>query len=89
MKRSTDRFLTTHVGSRIRRPEVVELTAARTSGQAIDEDALTSTLRVAVADVVNQQVQPGIDVTSDGDFGAKPYAAGSARDTSEHLRLRR
>jgi len=69
MKRSTDRFLTTHVGSLIRPPEVVELTAAKTSGQAIDDDALTSTLGVAVADVVKRQAQTGIDVISDGEFG--------------------
>jgi 5-methyltetrahydropteroyltriglutamate--homocysteine methyltransferase len=69
MKRSTDRFLTTHVGSLIRPPAVVELTAAKTSGQSIDESLLTSTLATAVADIVTQQHQVGIDVISDGEFG--------------------
>src|ERR1051326_4538675 len=69
MKRSTNRFLTTHVGSLIRPPDVVELTAAKTGGQPVDEEVLTSTLAAAVTDVVNQQRRSGIDVISDGEFG--------------------
>lgn len=69
MKRSSVGFVTTHVGSLIRPPEVVELTAARTSGERVDESLLTSTLAAAVADVVELQHVTGIDVISDGEFG--------------------
>jgi 5-methyltetrahydropteroyltriglutamate--homocysteine methyltransferase len=69
MKRSSARYLTTHVGSLIRPPDVVELTAARTSGQPIDEAVLTATLAGAVSEVVGKQAQLGIDVISDGEFG--------------------
>ena len=37
MHRSTDRILTTHVGSLIRPPEVVELTRGRPLGKAYSE----------------------------------------------------
>jgi len=38
MKRSTDRILTTHVGSLIRPPKLLEFIRARQGGQAYDED---------------------------------------------------
>jgi 5-methyltetrahydropteroyltriglutamate--homocysteine methyltransferase len=63
MKRSTDRFLTTFAGSLIRPPEVLALTPDT------DEGTRTATLRAAVADVVRKQVEVGIDVVSDGEFG--------------------
>jgi 5-methyltetrahydropteroyltriglutamate--homocysteine methyltransferase len=69
MKRSSERYLTTHVGSLIRPPDVVELTAAKTSGQAVDEAVLDATLENAVRQVVSMQAQVGIDVISDGEFG--------------------
>ena len=39
MKRSTDRILTTHVGSLIRPPELLEHLRAKQLGQAYDADA--------------------------------------------------
>ncbi len=60
MKRSTDRILTTHAGSMIRPPEVLAL------GPDTDEPTTTATLRNAVAAVVRQQAELGIDVISDG-----------------------
>jgi 5-methyltetrahydropteroyltriglutamate--homocysteine methyltransferase len=69
MKRSTDRILTTHTGSLIRPPQILEFARARQSGQPVDDQAFDRTLRDAVADVVQRQAQAGIDVPNDGEFG--------------------
>jgi 5-methyltetrahydropteroyltriglutamate--homocysteine methyltransferase len=69
MKRSTERFLTTHVGSLIRPPELLEFIRARQGGKPYDEAAYARCLKEAVAKVVRQQAEVGIDVVSDGEFG--------------------
>jgi 5-methyltetrahydropteroyltriglutamate--homocysteine methyltransferase len=69
MKRSTDRILTTHVGSLIRPPGLQELLRAKQAGKPYDESAYARCLKDAVADVVRQQADVGIDVVSDGEFG--------------------
>src|SRR3569833_2003454 len=61
----TDRIRTTHVG-RIQRPELI--TAALVAGRAPDA-AFSQKLRDAVVDVVRQQVEAGIDIPNDGEFG--------------------
>ena len=69
MKRSSKRILTSHVGSLIRPPEVLEHLRARQSGGAFDDAAFARTLKTAVAQVVQQQADVGIDIPSDGEFG--------------------
>jgi 5-methyltetrahydropteroyltriglutamate--homocysteine methyltransferase len=69
MKRSTDRILTTHTGSLIRPPQLLEFARARQSGQTIDEAAHDAALKAAVAEVVQQQVKAGVDIPNDGEFG--------------------
>jgi 5-methyltetrahydropteroyltriglutamate--homocysteine methyltransferase len=69
MKHSTDRILTTHVGSLIRPPELRELIRAKQSGQSYDEEVYQKCLRHSVADVVRRQAEAGVDVVSDGEFG--------------------
>ena len=69
MKRSTDRILTTHVGSLIRPPELQAYLRARDSGEDIDETGHAECLRNSVAGIVRQQAETGIDVISDGEFG--------------------
>src|SRR5262245_17366621 len=69
MKRSTDRILTSHVGSLIRPPKLLEFIRARQSGQAYDEDGYQACLTESVAEVVRQQADAGLDVVSDGEFG--------------------
>ena len=64
MKRSTDRILTTHVGSLPRPNDLVELYR----NDAPDQNLLPR-LRSSVADVVRQQVRSGIDIVNDGEFG--------------------
>lgn len=69
MKRSTDRILTTHVGSLIRPPELQEFLRAVQGGKPYDEKAYQKCLTDTVAAVVKQQADTGIDVPSDGEFG--------------------
>ncbi len=69
MKHSTDRILTTHVGSLIRPPELQDFLRAKQGGKPYDEKAYQACLSQSVADVVKRQAQAGIDVVSDGEFG--------------------
>ncbi len=69
MKRSTNRILTTHVGSLIRPSKLLEFVRARKSGETFDEQAYNQCLTDSVAEVVRQQAQAGIDIVNDGEFG--------------------
>jgi 5-methyltetrahydropteroyltriglutamate--homocysteine methyltransferase len=69
MKRSTDRILTTHVGSLIRPPALREFLAAKEAGKPFDEAAYAKCLKECVAEVVRKQADIGLDVVSDGEFG--------------------
>ncbi|HEX3505827.1 MAG TPA: cobalamin-independent methionine synthase II family protein [Xanthobacteraceae bacterium] len=69
MKRSTDRILTTHVGSLIRPAELQEFLRAKQAGKPYDEAAYQACLKGTVADVVREQAEVGVDVVSDGEFG--------------------
>ena len=69
MKRSDDRILVSHVGSLIRPKPLRTMIAAKLAKQPLDEDAYRQCLTGAVADVVQEQVDIGIDSVSDGEFG--------------------
>ena len=69
MKRSTDRILTTHVGSLIRPPALQEFLRAKQAGKPYDKAAYDKCLTASVAEVVHKQAEVGIDVVSDGEFG--------------------
>jgi 5-methyltetrahydropteroyltriglutamate--homocysteine methyltransferase len=69
MKRSTERVLTTHVGSLVRPQPLQEFLRAKQAGKPIDQKAYDKCLTDAVADVVREQVEAGVDVVSDGEFG--------------------
>ena len=62
MKHSTDRILTTHVGSLIRPPALQEFLRAKQGGKPYDEKAYQACLTSTVAEVVKRQAQAGIDV---------------------------
>lgn len=73
MKRSTDRILTTHVGSLIRPKDLLDHTTAAKE----HPDQLTryeNTLHRATADVVRCQVEAGIDVVNDGEYAKSSWA---------------
>jgi 5-methyltetrahydropteroyltriglutamate--homocysteine methyltransferase len=69
MKRSTERVLTTHVGSLVRPQPLQEFLRAKQAGKPIDQKAYDKCLTDAVADIVREQAQAGVDVVSDGEFG--------------------
>ena len=69
MKRSSNRILTTHVGSLIRPSRLLELVRARDTGDAGAEPAYEKCLADSVAEVVRRQSQAGIDIVNDGEFG--------------------
>jgi 5-methyltetrahydropteroyltriglutamate--homocysteine methyltransferase len=69
MKRSSNRILTTHVGSLIRPPQLLELVRARENGEAAGAQAYDQCLKDSVAEVVRRQAQAGIDIVNDGEFG--------------------
>ena len=69
MKRSSERILSTHVGSLIRPPKLQEFLRAKQGGKPYDEQGFQKCLSDSVAEVVKQQADAGIDVVSDGEFG--------------------
>jgi 5-methyltetrahydropteroyltriglutamate--homocysteine methyltransferase len=74
MKLSTDRILTTHVGSLPRPKALAELLVRKDQGQPYDHAELERDVRQAVADIVARQVAAGIDVVSDGETSKIGYA---------------
>ena len=74
MKLSTDRILTTHVGSLPRPADAVDLLMAKERGEAYDQAAFDETMRRAVADAVARQTAAGIDIVSDGEMSKIGYA---------------
>ncbi|HWB50054.1 MAG TPA: cobalamin-independent methionine synthase II family protein [Stellaceae bacterium] len=69
MHRSTDRILTTHVGSLPRPAELYALIEQKQEGGAIDQAAFAAQVKAAVAAVVGRQADAGIDIVADGEMG--------------------
>jgi 5-methyltetrahydropteroyltriglutamate--homocysteine methyltransferase len=74
MKHSTDRILTTHAGSLPRPPDLLEL-IERSGANAFDMAAAAAHLRAAVADIVRKQINLGIDVIDDGEYGKPSFVS--------------
>jgi 5-methyltetrahydropteroyltriglutamate--homocysteine methyltransferase len=68
MKRSSDRILTTHVGSLPRPKDLLDLMRNMLNGLG-DETEYADRIRDAVSESVRQQVDHGIDVVTDGEQG--------------------
>ena len=69
---SSDRILTTHVGSLPRSKAVTDTVFAQEKGEVVaDAEAI---IRDAVADVVAKQVATGVDIVSDGEMSKISYA---------------
>ena len=73
MKTSTDRILTTHVGSLPRPPDLLAMLEARETGQGLDEAAFGTRLGRAVREIVEKQVECGIDSVCDGEQSKISY----------------
>jgi 5-methyltetrahydropteroyltriglutamate--homocysteine methyltransferase len=74
LKTSTERILTTHVGSLPRSQAVTDVLFARDRGAALDEVAADATIADAVTEVVRRQAEAGVDVVSDGEMSKISYA---------------
>src|SRR5437764_3713866 len=74
MKRSTDRFLTTHTGSLPRPEDLIRTMYAKEEGVPVDAAALSQRVAAAVDEVVRKQVAAGVDVVNDGEMSKPSYA---------------
>jgi 5-methyltetrahydropteroyltriglutamate--homocysteine methyltransferase len=74
VKRSTDRFLTTHTGSLPRPEDLIRTMFAKEEGVPVDAAALAARIRAAVIEVVHKQTAAGIDVVDDGEMSKPSYA---------------
>src|SRR6185436_17160568 len=73
MKRSTERILTTHVGSLARPDELVPILKAMDRAQPYDRAAYSRLVREAVAESVRKQTEAGVDVVTDGEQGKASF----------------
>jgi 5-methyltetrahydropteroyltriglutamate--homocysteine methyltransferase len=69
MKRSTERILTTHVGSLARPTALLETMREKEAGRPYDRERFDRQVTEAVADVVRHQAEVGLDVVADGEMG--------------------
>ena len=74
MKTSTDRILTTHVGSLPRPAALRELLVKKDKGEPYDKAALDSAVTQAVADIVRRQAEAGVDIVDDGEMSKPGYS---------------
>ena len=74
MRTSTERILTTHVGSLPRSGEVVELLYKKDAGEPYDRAAFDAAVEAGVADAVAKQVAASVDVVSDGETSKVGYS---------------
>ena len=74
MKTSTDRILTTHVGSLPRPDDLITLLHHKDQGESHDEAAFDACVARAVDGIVARQVTIGIDLVSDGEMSKISYA---------------
>jgi len=74
MKRSSERFLTTHTGSLPRPGDLVRMMFAKEEGVPVERDALQSRIVAAVEEIVGKQVAAGVDIINDGEMSKPSYA---------------
>ena len=92
MKRSSERFLTTHTGSLPRPDDLVVMMFAKEEGVPVDGAALAARIASAVAVIVEKQTAAGSDIVNDGELSKPSYAtyikdrlAGFGDDALRHV----
>jgi 5-methyltetrahydropteroyltriglutamate--homocysteine methyltransferase len=68
MQRSTERILSTHVGSLARPHDLLEIMREKEHGRPYEADGYAKRVTSAVAEVVGEQVRAGLDVVTDGEM---------------------
>jgi 5-methyltetrahydropteroyltriglutamate--homocysteine methyltransferase len=74
MARITGRIPTTHTGSLARPPELRDMLILRARKQPVDTTALSEAASRAVADVVREQYEVGLDIINDGEQSKTGFA---------------
>jgi 5-methyltetrahydropteroyltriglutamate--homocysteine methyltransferase len=74
MKTSTDRILTTHVGSLPRPDDMIAMLNLKDQGEPYDGAAFDQCVAKSVDEIVARQVAAGIDLVSDGEMSKISYA---------------
>jgi 5-methyltetrahydropteroyltriglutamate--homocysteine methyltransferase len=73
MLRSRDRILTTHIGSLPRPDDLLQMMLDRQAGQPAEPAAFDRRVRQAVTDVVDRQIELGVDIIDDGEQGKASF----------------
>ncbi|MEM1084932.1 MAG: cobalamin-independent methionine synthase II family protein [Verrucomicrobiota bacterium] len=74
MRHSTDRILTTHVGSLPRPHDLLDVLKQKLSGEGFDEQAFSDKLTDSVEGCVRNQAESGIDIVADGEMSKPGHA---------------
>jgi 5-methyltetrahydropteroyltriglutamate--homocysteine methyltransferase len=74
MKLSTDRILTTHVGSLPRPQTVVDVLFAQDRGDGLDPSRFEDAVSAGVREAVSLQAESRVDIMSDGEMSKISYA---------------
>jgi 5-methyltetrahydropteroyltriglutamate--homocysteine methyltransferase len=74
LRHSSERILTTHVGSLPRSSAVTEAVFGREQGRELPDPVFKQIIGEAVGDVIARQCQAGVDVVSDGEMSKISYA---------------
>ncbi len=75
MKRSTDHILVSHAGALPRPADLRDLLIAKEDGKPYDETAFRRRVRESVSDVVQKQVETGIDIVNDGEESKRSFSS--------------
>jgi 5-methyltetrahydropteroyltriglutamate--homocysteine methyltransferase len=74
MQRSTDHFLTSHVGSLPREKDLMQMMWAKEDGIPVDTSAMAERVHQAVLDIVRKQREAGVSIVNDGEMSKPSYA---------------
>jgi 5-methyltetrahydropteroyltriglutamate--homocysteine methyltransferase len=69
MKRSTDRILTTHVGSLPRPDDLRAMILKKQQGESVDDADFAGRVKSSVGEIMRRQSEAGIDIVADGEMG--------------------
>ncbi len=75
MKRSTEKILTTHVGSLPRPADILEMNNARANGQPVDQSTWIARVKASVREIVHRQRESGIDIINDGELSKSSWSS--------------
>lgn len=74
MRSAAERIRTTHAGSLPRPQQLLDAVIAKESGEAVDSKQFDAEVGAAVEDVVEKQLEAGVDIVNDGEMGRPSYA---------------